>query len=157
MTRRILMALDNSKDSLKAVNYVANSVKPGTEVTMFSVLPEQSSVCSLDGPSLLPSFKERLKVYCVNEESRRQATEEFLEEARKVLLKAGFAAKDISIMLRRKKLGIAKDILNEAERGNYDTIVMGSRGLMGINKLLFGSVSHRVAKHAKKSSVIVVD
>jgi nucleotide-binding universal stress UspA family protein len=43
--------------------------------------------------------------------------------------------------------GIA--ICDAAERGSYDTIIVGSRNLPGVKRLLLGSVSDRVVRHAK--------
>lgn len=45
-------------------------------------------------------------------------------------------------------------IEEEAERGNYDTIVVGSRGMGAVGRLLQGSVSEHVATHAKTTVVI---
>ncbi len=80
-----------------------------------------------------------------------------MEEAKKTLVKAGFPSKNVAISIRKKKVGIARDILKEAERGQYDTIVIGRRGLSCIKQFLFGSVSLKVAHLAKNVAVIVVD
>ena len=47
--------------------------------------------------------------------------------------------------------------MKEAQRGKYDTIVIGRRGLTGIKKFMFGSVSNKVVKYADLAAVIVVD
>lgn len=41
-----------------------------------------------------------------------------------------------------------------AERGGYDTVVVGSRGLGAVNRLLLGSVSEHVATHANATVVV---
>ncbi|MCL2148476.1 MAG: universal stress protein [Methanomassiliicoccaceae archaeon] len=43
----------------------------------------------------------------------------------------------------------AKAILQEAEDGGYDVIVMGSLGRTGISKLLMGSVAEKIVQNAK--------
>ena len=45
-------------------------------------------------------------------------------------------------------------IEEEAERGGYDTIVIGSRRMGAVGRLLQGSVSEHVATHAKTTVVI---
>ncbi|HYL40651.1 MAG TPA: universal stress protein, partial [Candidatus Binatus sp.] len=48
----------------------------------------------------------------------------------------------------------AERIEEVADQGDYDTIVIGSRGLGALGRALQGSVSSHVATHAK-STVIV--
>ncbi|MDR3075216.1 MAG: universal stress protein [Candidatus Methanoplasma sp.] len=43
----------------------------------------------------------------------------------------------------------AKVILQEAESGSYDIIVMGTLGRTGISKLLMGSVAEKIIQNAK--------
>ncbi|MDR1955014.1 MAG: universal stress protein [Candidatus Methanoplasma sp.] len=43
----------------------------------------------------------------------------------------------------------AKAILQEAEAGGYDVIVMGTLGRTGISKLLMGSVAEKIVQNAK--------
>jgi nucleotide-binding universal stress UspA family protein len=51
----------------------------------------------------------------------------------------------------------AEAILEVASAQNADLIVVGSRGLSGIQRFLLGSVSARVSEHAKCSVMIVRD
>ncbi|MBW2108332.1 MAG: universal stress protein [Deltaproteobacteria bacterium] len=157
MAKRILLAVDNSKNSLKAVKYVAGTVNKDARVTMLSILPDPTAGCGLDSPALAPIFKENIKAFCTIEQAKKAAVEGFLQEAKKILVKGGFASKNVAVRIRKKKAGIARDILKEAERGKYDTIVIGRRGLTGIKQFLFGSVSNKVVQLAQKASVIVVD
>jgi nucleotide-binding universal stress UspA family protein len=80
-----------------------------------------------------------------------------MEEAKGLLVKAGFPSKNVSMKIKKKKSGIARDILKEAQQGKYTTLVIGRRGLSGIKQFLLGSVSNKVVSLAKKVSVIVVD
>lgn len=157
MAKKILLALDNSKNSLKAVKYVANALNTDAAITVLSILPDPTAGCGLDSPALIPLFKENMKTFCTLEEAKKVAVEGFLDEAKKTLVKAGFPSKNIAVKVRKKKTGIARDILKEAARGKYDTIVIGRRGLTGIKQFLFGSVSNKVVQLAQNASVIVVD
>lgn len=50
---------------------------------------------------------------------------------------------------------VAEEIIDLAEEGNYDLIVMGSRGLGVFSRTILGSVSHKVTQHAKTTVMIV--
>lgn len=156
MGNKVLLALDNSKGALKAVKYVAKNLNRDATVTMFSVLPEATDACGLDGPSLMPLFKKNIKTFCTIEEAKKSSVQGFMEEAKKTLVRAGFPSKDVSIRVRKKKVGIARDILKEAERGKYDTIVVGRRGLTGVEKFFSGSVTNKVFQSSRDIAVLVV-
>ncbi|MDY6838226.1 MAG: universal stress protein [Thermodesulfobacteriota bacterium] len=157
MAKRILLAVDESKNAMKAVNYVAKSMQPEGHVTLFSVIPDPTAACGLDSPSLTPTFKKNKQAFCAIEETKKDRLKTFMEKAKKVLVEAGFASKDVTTRIRKKKVGIARDILKEAQQGKYDTLVIGRRGLSSVKQFLFGSVSNKVVQLAKKVSVIVVD
>lgn len=157
MANKVLLALDNSKYSLKAVRYVAKTLRPDSVITMLTVLPDPTAACGLDGPSLIPIFKENVKTFCTIEDAKKSAMEGFLEEAKKRFVEAGFAPKNIAIRIRKKKVGIARDILREAIRGKYDTIVMGRRGLTGVKQFIAGSVTNKMFQFAQNITLVVVE
>ena len=49
----------------------------------------------------------------------------------------------------------ANQIVEAVKEGNFDLIVMGSRGIGGIKGVLLGSVADRVADHAECPVMIV--
>lgn len=157
MAKKILVAVDESKNSMKAVKYVANGIQPTGKVTLFSVLPDSTAACGLDSPALTPLFNRNRKAFCAIEDTKKDHVKEFMEQAKAVLVKAGFPSSKVTVKIRKKKAGIARDILKEARMGKYDTLVMGRRGLSAVKEFLFGSVSSKVVQLAKKVSVIVVD
>ncbi len=157
MPNKILVAVDNSKDSMKAIKYVAKTMKPDSTVTMLSILPDPTAACELDGQSLAPIFKKNIQTFCTLETAKKSAVEGFMDEAKKVLVKAGFASKNIATRIRKKKEGIARDILKEAKKGKYDTVIIGRRGVSGVKQFFFGSVSNKVVQLAGKMVVVVVD
>jgi len=72
-----------------------------------------------------------------------------LRQAQRILTEAGIEAQ-----LHKPSGDPARVIEREAEEGGYDTIVLGSRGLSGLERVLQGSVSEHVATHAKTTVVI---
>ncbi len=157
MASKVLLALDNSKYSLKAVKYAVKTLKPDSMVTMLTVLPDPTAACGLDGPSLIPIFKKNVKTFCIIEDAKKSAMEGFMEEAKKRFVAAGFSPKNISIRIRKKKTGISRDIMREAKRGKYDTIVMGRRGVTGIKQFVAGSITNKMFHFAQGVTLIVVE
>ena len=157
MAKKILVAVDESKNSMKAVDYVAKSMQPTGTVTLFSVIPDATAACDLDSPSLTPLFNKNRLAFCAIEDTKKDHLKAFMERAKGVLVEAGYPSKNVTVRIRKKKSGIARDILKEAKKGKYTTIVLGRRGLSAIKEFLFGSVSHKVVQLADKLSVIVVD
>jgi nucleotide-binding universal stress UspA family protein len=157
MAKKILLAVDESKNSMKAVDYVARGIEKTGTVTLFSVLPDPTAACGLDSPSLTPLFKRNRQAFCSIEDSKRDTVKAFMGKAKKVLVDAGFPSKNVAVKIRKKKVGIARDILKEADQGRYTTLVIGRRGLSGIKQFMLGSVSNKIVQLAKNVSVIVVD
>ena len=46
-------------------------------------------------------------------------------------------------------------LLDEAERGRYDLLVMGNKGMTGVSRFLMGSVPNKVSHHATSNILIV--
>ncbi|WP_416148514.1 universal stress protein [Salipaludibacillus sp. HK11] len=51
--------------------------------------------------------------------------------------------------------GAAESIIDHANKGSYDALVIGSRGLSGVQTMVLGSVSHKVMKHVKAPVLMV--
>ena len=64
----------------------------------------------------------------------------------------GYAGK---VETAHKTGDVAEEIIRFAEKGNFDLIVMGSRGLGIFSRTILGSVSHKVLQHAKMTVMIV--
>jgi nucleotide-binding universal stress UspA family protein len=82
--------------------------------------------------------------------ARKQAGTRVLELAQRTLKRHGVTA---DVLL--KEGDPAETILHAAERLRTDLVVMGSRGLTGMRRLLLGSVSHKVARHSPCSVLVV--
>ena len=72
-----------------------------------------------------------------------------LRQAQRILTEAGIEAQ-----FHEPSGDPARVIERKAEEGGYDTIILGSRGLGGLERVLQGSVSEHVATHAKTTVVI---
>ncbi len=55
-----------------------------------------------------------------------------------------------------KGFDIAEDIISEAQKEGFDTVIMGRRGLGMAKSLLLGSVSRKVVDSAQGFAVTIV-
>ena len=49
----------------------------------------------------------------------------------------------------------AEEIIDFAEKNDFDLIVMGTHGMTGISRFLLGSVAENVVRHSKKTVLVV--
>jgi len=59
--------------------------------------------------------------------------------------------------MQNKIVGIARDIIAEAGKGKYDTIVVGRRGLSATASFVLGSVSNKIVQNIKDCTVWIVE
>lgn len=63
--------------------------------------------------------------------------------------------KNINVNTMLKEGDPAQTIIENASKENFDLVVMGSRGLGGLKKLMLGSVSNAVAQKVGSTAMIV--
>jgi nucleotide-binding universal stress UspA family protein len=145
--KKILVATDGSEHSAKALKEaikLAGSLK--AEVTVITVA---------GGSSLLASaFPDS---YPADSNVIDKIKDDLIMSAKKILAEAEklFQENGIAVNIKLAEGHPADKICSEANMGNYDLVVMGSRGLGGITELFLGSVSNKVV-HCAKPSVVVV-
>ncbi|MGE3151805.1 MAG: universal stress protein [Nitrospiraceae bacterium] len=160
---RILVAVDGSKDSTRAVQHVGRLLRstPAVTVTLFHVLNPLPPVLREHGGSEDPAREEELGRQLRRERKDWYKQEQRLEspilsKARRTLERTGFHASRI-----RMKFGYGEDIvetiLEEARKGGYQAIVVGRRGVSGLKSLFFGGITRRLLKQAGGYAVWVVE
>ncbi len=155
---KMLIAIDDSEYAIKVVDYVASAVKPTVNITLFSVLPTMSSNLEKMEKELgQPLFSEKVVElkWMVDEEKKK--AESRIEECRTILRNAGFSDDTVEVKMQDKVVGIARDIIAEAGKGKYDSIVVGRRGLSAAASFVLGSVSNKIVQNIKDCTVWVVE
>ena len=155
MAKKILVAVDDSENAGRAVNFLADNFVRDLQITLLSVCPDTATLCEMDSPALIPYFKSRQSDFCVLEDKKKKIVREALDGAREKLVEKGFSPENIEVKLLTKKEGIARDIVSEGILG-YDLIIMGRRGLSGVKGFFLGSISQKVINMAKDISVLIV-
>ena len=140
MFKRILVAVDGSHHARQAVLTAAQCAREqGATLTLLTVYHE-------------PPGYEGEPEYSADLESAIHGAHVILDEEEAAVQAAGGPT------VRKDALGAgtpAEAILDAAASGQYDLLVMGTRGLGRLQSVLLGSVSARVAAHSVIPVLIV--
>lgn len=143
----VLVGMDGSEDSFRAVRFLQSlCLRRPTKVRLLSVVER------LRYPTTAPgALKGQLAVMMKElEAERRGELEKVLERAATHLDNA------ITRVTKSTPTGNpADEIIATADAFDTDLVVVGARGLGGMARLLLGSVSERVLRHARCPVLIV--
>jgi nucleotide-binding universal stress UspA family protein len=160
MANKILIALDNSPGAWGAVEYVAQTFgkAPAVQVTLLHILPGLPPAFWDHGHIIAsPAEKKSLQHLVDNwEKEQEKQWQSLMQKAHVRLQEARIPEDAITGRFKPKDFDVAEDILDEAEAGGFDTIVMGRRGLGRAKALLLGSVTNKVAQKARGCAVTIV-
>lgn len=141
--RNILIALDGSEDARTGLHEAIDLARSNkARLTLVSVCPRPSSLV-VGGPVVAP-----IDVGALSDAIKKEH-ERLLEEA------VAEIPDDVSVVSVLADGPAAPAILDQAEKGRHDLIVLGSRGLGDMSAMMLGSVSHKVL-HRSKVPVLVV-
>ncbi|MEG3070672.1 MAG: universal stress protein [Candidatus Syntrophopropionicum ammoniitolerans] len=119
---KVLLPSDGSDNSLKAAAYASRlmAMNPELKLSIIVVIPERDNLAEID---------------MAVEEKGQKIMDRTLRE---------FSKKSLDVERYIERGDPATVILDYAERGNYDHIIMGSRGCSELRGAAIGSVSHKV-------------
>ncbi len=144
--KRILLATDGSEHSLRTVRYAASILDPQRfEVVLFHVLTRvPESFIDLEK---MPAYRYRIVDVEAWEHRQEQLIEQFMEKARAILGEAGFGSGFVTVKLVERKVGIARDIVEESQNG-YEALLVGRKGLSELKDFMLGSIAHKIIQLA---------
>ncbi len=160
MKMKVLLAMDSSKNSLKAARYAADLLgnnSSDVSITLFHVLNTVPPAFLETGTFEQKPDQDRDRA---DWEKSEHATEcKCMELVTEMLKKVGFDDSRIEEkhFAPRPEFDVANVILEECEKGDYDTIIMGKRGHSPHSKFLAGSVTEKIVRHAKGKAVWVIE
>jgi nucleotide-binding universal stress UspA family protein len=149
LIEKILVALDGSEPAGRALDFALDlAEKYSAEIVLLSVVQHvvMPGISYLTTPVLLPvavgQYTEELKA------SHKKVLSEALKKVKKIKPNLRVSTKLVEGRPSNK-------IVETAKEGNFDIIVMGSRGLGAIKEFFLGSISDRVADEATCPVLIV--
>ena len=139
-SQRILVAVDGSESSYRALDHVGSmfSENPEIKYSLFHVSPDAEDIDTTSFGIDDPYIQD-----IVTKASER-VMGKFFADAEQKLKEAGIAADRVEIITTKPKAKVGKMILEEAKRANYGTVVVGRRGADRAH--FFGSVSRYVTE-----------
>lgn len=146
--QRILLAVDGSKTSVRAVQYVSKiaPLMSDVEICILHVYPEPPPDYYTEG-GRLDSYRAL----------REERAKEMLDEAAALLVAAGVAESRLG---RRVSMAegrtISEVVLEVQAEGDFGTVVTGKRGVSKAEEFLFGSISNALARHSKNFTSWIV-
>lgn len=149
---KILLALDLSPHSRRAADHVAR-IAPFLTDCQVTVLVVSSGIPYGSKPS---EITENELHGDEDHAQEQQEIDALLGEVKLLLTQSGLAENHIETRIKPVGRGIALDIIDEAQTGGFNTIVVGRRGLSKVKSLLLGSVSSTIVEKAEGLTVWVV-
>jgi len=150
-SQKVLLAVDASENSRKAVGYAAPFLaESGAEITLCHVV---RAFLPTFGPDLIGSsgaVEENLM------ERLREGIRRMFDSYKDCLGGAGVGPEKISTVCKMESYSRAAEILKTAREGGYGTIVMGRRGISVVREFLMGRVTTKVLNGAEGLAVWVV-
>lgn len=145
--RNILIAVDDSDNSRRAVAYVADLLGgiAGFKVSVLHVIAEPEE-------DFFPTAAER-DAWMKREGERITGV---LAAYREILLKAGFSEEAVKTRSTIKYCPSLAECILQERPDDYGTLVVGRKGRTRTEEFLFGSVSSKIVDHAKEATVWVV-
>jgi len=149
-THRVLIAVDGSDNATRAVDF-AGAWLSGFDykVGLVSVLRQEIKNGKQDVSDLSEEreFVDAVEMQCSQN----------LEQARDRLISAGIKPSAITTEIVRGAQSRAAAIVDVAERDDFDTIVVGRRGLSRVEQFFAGRVSNKVLHVGRKHHVWVIN
>lgn len=146
--RHIVIAVDGSDNSRRAVGYVAALLVgwPGFEVTLLHVVhaPDED---------YFPSPRDRERWIKVGQRNAAR----WMQDFHTMLIERGCPMDRVHIrIVQRDGPSLAQLILAELKALHARTVVVGRQGLSPKEEFLFGSVSRQIISHIRDCTVWVV-
>jgi nucleotide-binding universal stress UspA family protein len=143
---RVLIAVDGSESSDRAVDFVARQLGPyGYTAQLLHVI--RGSAVNPVNPEFIPA--EALELI-------RQGIGDQLNGMKNRLIAAGFAAAKVSGKIIEDVESRSEAIVREAAHGAFGTIVLGRKGVSKLQEFFIGSVSEKVIHSGRDFTVWII-
>lgn len=152
MFRKILVPLDGSEHSLKALEEAAQIAKISsgkiTLINAYSVQPMMMPEPSASGYSGMPIFTGA-EVSRITEAAQKSGNK-ILQDGEQRISATGVQVEKMLV-----EGHTVQEIVRAANEGNFDLIVIGARGISHFREMFLGSVTDGVIHHAHCAVLVI--
>lgn len=136
MYKSILLAADGSENSIRAAKETLNFANEDTEITILNITD--------------PADAKNDVLHSSPAESAVHHRKEKLSDVIHI-----YETNGVPYKIRYEKGAPDETVVSVANNGEFQLVVLGSRGLNSLQEMVMGSVSHKVAKRANIPVMIV--
>lgn len=159
--KNILIAVDASENSARAVNYVAELLDSsrGFMVTVLYIERPPNRDLFPDEASWIEAGQaQELRIRTFLQQARTSLAEHGLQGEAVTIAYVPHCQSPVNEAAHQCSIGtsIARDILQFQQKGEFGTLVIGRRGVSRAEEFLFGSVTTKITHLAKDCTVWVV-
>lgn len=162
VSKRILVAVDDSEESARAVHYVGSLLRDTQDVavTLFHVLKPMPRELLEHGGSENPTVEDQLGRQLRKDQEawvKEEGTIEYpiLLKALQGLGQTGFPIDRVTLKFGHER-DIADTILDEARAGGYGTIVVSRHGASGTKRLFGNGITDHLLRESSGIAVWVL-
>jgi nucleotide-binding universal stress UspA family protein len=150
---KLLLAVDGTNKGLEVVSIIGRLLNrtKDTNIVLFHCLQQVATLLPGD---ICTEIDIEHGIASEDQEKLGQAV---LKASLTRLTEAGFPESNVELCLRLDSLDPARDIIDQAEKEQTGTIIVGRRSRSQIQTLLLGSISGKVAHYAADKAVWIVD
>jgi nucleotide-binding universal stress UspA family protein len=160
---RIMIAIDDSEHSARALRYVGTLLRDthDVHVTLFHVLKPMPRELLEHGGSEDPSGEVRLATELQQNQENWVRAESVMEypilvQALELFGKTGFPLDRVTLKFGHED-NIAQNILDEARDGSFGTIVVTRHGSNGLKRFFGGGITDQLLREASGYTLWVVE
>jgi nucleotide-binding universal stress UspA family protein len=146
MRKKILIAVGDCIHSKHAVQYAARMSSAAKDVTytLFHVQPLVPRIFR-EAAQTDPKVRDRVDKLMLNDTQTARCA---AGELKATMVREGIAEDRIEVVTEPMQVGMAKDILNRAEEGLHNAIVLARRALTPSRDFFIGTTAAKVVEHA---------
>ncbi len=153
MDKKILVAIDGSVYSLNSIDYLIRLFRGDKNLSLhlFSVVSESGT-----GQNWMYEV-DSLRQHSPLAERRRVTAERYLRDAKTRLIRNGFSDDSVTFSAEITSSQSVAAIHHEANKGIYDALVIGRRGIGKVGEMFFGSVSAYLVEKCHEVPIWIID